>query len=83
MNKILVCLEVPSISQSYELYVPDFLTVRELIPLLVKAVKELSDSLYAASECVLLCAKEQNVLLDEKATLFDYAIGHGDHLVMI
>ena len=29
MNKILICLEVPSILQKYELYVPGFLTVKE------------------------------------------------------
>lgn len=83
MNKILICLEVPSISQFYEIYVPDFLAIRELIPLLVKAVKELSGNRYAPSECVFLCAKEQDILLDENAALFDYAIGHGDHLVMV
>ncbi|MCD7819603.1 MAG: EsaB/YukD family protein [Lachnospiraceae bacterium] len=83
MDKILICLEVPSISQSYEIYVPDFLAVKELIPLLVKAVSELSENRYVSSGCEFLCAKEPDFLLDEDAALSHYEIGNGDHLLLM
>ena len=83
MDKLLICLEVPSISKAYEIYMPDFLTVRELIPLLVKAVRELSGDRYVSSGCELLCAKNPDYLLDDDAALAHYDIGNGDHLVLM
>ncbi len=83
MNKLLICLEVPSISSSFEMYVPDFLTVRELIPLLVKAVREMSGDRYVSSGCELLCARNSDYVLDEDAALAYYDIGNGDHLVLM
>lgn len=83
MNKILICLEVPSISQSYEMYVPNFLRVGELLPLLIRAVRELSGGRYVPSGGGLLCAKAQDLLFGEEDTLLDCGIGHGDHLVLM
>lgn len=83
MKKILICLEVPIISQSYEVYVPDFLQVGELTRLLVRAVRELSSGRYMPSDEVFLCAKAQDIVLNEHVTLADCGIGHGDHLVMV
>jgi uncharacterized ubiquitin-like protein YukD len=83
MNKLLICLEVPSISALFEMYVPDFLPVKELIPLLVKAVKEMSSDRYVSSGCEFLCAKDPDYLLDDDAALAFYDIGNGDHLVLM
>lgn len=82
-NKVLVCLEVPSVFQEYEVYLPDFLAVKELIPLLVRAVKELSGQRYVSSGQEFLCSKTGGFLLDEDATLFGYGIGSGDHLMLM
>lgn len=83
MEKLLVCLEVPSILQTYEMYLPTFLKVSQLIPLLVKAVKELSGGQYVSSGHEFLCAARQNVLLPEDAVIGEYDIGNGDHLVLL
>jgi len=83
MDKILICLEVPSIFQTYEMYVPDFLTVRELVALLVRTVVELSGGLYYPTGYEFLCAKEADFLLDADASLSQYEIGNGDHLLLL
>ena len=83
MNKILICLEVPSILQKYELYVPGFLTVKEGTELMVRAVKELSSGRYISSGEELLCSRQLDVRLDEHAHFSDYEIGEGDHLVLL
>lgn len=83
MGKILIFLRIPSVGEAYEIYVPDHVSVRELIPLLSEAVSELTRHLYVPSGSEALCSEEQNILLDENRTLSDYAIGNGDHLVMI
>jgi len=83
MNKTLIWLEVPAVGGEYEIYVPGFLTVRELTQLLSEAAAELSGHLYVPSGSEMLCARDRNILLDENRTLPDYGIGDGDHLVML
>ena len=82
MDKVLICLEVPSISRIYEVYVPDFLPVREVIRLLVRALRELSGDVYVSSGSELLCSRTGDFLLDENATLSAYDIRDGDHLML-
>ena len=83
MDKLLICLDVPSIGRTFELYAPTFLPVRELIPLLVRAVKEMSGNQYVSSGHEFLCEKAHDYLLDEDAALQGYDIGYGDHLVLM
>ncbi len=83
MDKLLIILEVPSISSQFELELPDFVAIKTLIPRLVRAVRELSGGLYSSSETEFLCARNQNLLMDEDACLKDYDIGNGDHLILM
>ena len=46
---------IASISQSFEVLVPDFLKVKELIPLFVKIAEELSGKMYQSSGTEFLC----------------------------
>lgn len=82
-SKVLICLEVPSIRHRHEMLVPGDLRVRELLPLLIRAVAELSAGAYVSSGHEFLCAKRQNLLLDEDATLESCGIGSGDHLLLL
>lgn len=82
-TKLLLTLEVASISQRYEVLVPDFLKVKELIPLFVKIAKERSGDLYQSSGTEFLCSVAENTLLDANSTLGEYNIKNGDHLIML
>ena len=82
-HKVLVRLEVPSIRNEYEVLIPDRLKVREVLPLFIKAVTEFSSGMYMSSGHEFLCAKRQNYLLDEDASLADFGVRNGDHLLLL
>lgn len=82
-SKILVTLEVPSISESYNLLVPGFVPVSTLVPLLVKIAQEMSNHLYQSSGSEFLCSVEKNTLLEKNYTLDAYNIQNGDHLLLL
>lgn len=82
MHKKLVNLEIPSMGENYDMFIPDFLTVEELLKLLIKAVKELTDNRYISSGCELLCIREREIILRSDEQLSDYRLKNGDHLVL-
>ena len=49
MEKILIDLYVPSIQMGYDVFVPSDLTLRELLPLLLEGVVDLSGGKYKVS----------------------------------
>ena len=67
-TKLLITLDVASISQSFEVLVPDFLKIKELIPLFVKIAEELSGNMYQSSGTEFLCSCAENTLLDSNST---------------
>ena len=80
--KRLVTLSVPSIPAQYDVLIPDTIFVRDLIPLLRKAIDELSHHGYVSSGQELLCSKEKDELLQEDLPLRAYGIENGDHLLL-
>lgn len=81
--KILVNIFVPSISENYDVLVPDFLPVKEVTTLISEAVEYLSNRRYVSSKQEFICLVEQEVLLREDLTLRDYNVRNGDHLVIM
>ena len=81
--KILVTVVVPAISAEYDMLLPDFLIINEMVPLIASSVEELSNQVYISSGQEFLCLKERNTLLKHDATLAQYQIQNGDHLVLI
>ena len=81
--KILVNIHIPAISKQYDVLVPSKLRIRSILPLIASAVAELSGHVYVVSGEECLCALEKDVLLRPNATLEQYGIRNGDHLVMM
>lgn len=81
--KLLVNVYIPSISERYDILVPDDVRIKNIISLIAETVEVLSGYRYAASgeECLYLA--EKNILLRHNAFLKQYGIQNGDHLVMI
>ena len=81
--KILVNVFVPSISENYDVLVPDFLPVKQVTRLIAEAVVYLSDCKYVSSKKEWLCHAERKLLLRGNLTLKDYNVRNGDHLVIM
>lgn len=81
--KILVNLSVPAISQSYDIFLPDFMRAAQLVPLIVSAVEELSDNMFISSHNELICFSEKGTLLDLEMSLKQSGVRNGDHLILI
>lgn len=82
-EKLLLILEVPAISQEFELLMPTSVSIKILSSLCAKAVIELSNGLYCSSGREFLCAMLQDSVLDENSTLGKYPIQNGDHLMLL
>ena len=76
-TKLLITLDIASISQSFEVLVPDFLKVKELI------AEELSGKMYQSSGTEFLCSCAENTLLDANSTLGEYHIKNGDRFILL
>ena len=81
--KILVNVYVPAIGERYDVLIPDFLRVKNIISLVADTVKNLSNHLYTPSGEECLCSAEKGILLRENTTLEKYGIQNGDHLILI
>ena len=81
--KTLVNVSVPAISKSFDVLIPGFLTVKDIVPLIVCAIEELSNNLYVSSGHELLCLKERDILLNQDEVIENYGIENGDHLFLI
>lgn len=82
MDKILICLQVPAISRSFDVFVPLDMNINELIKVLVKGVIEMSDNSYISSNEENLNLKN-NVLLNPALTLQSYSIKDGEEIFLI
>lgn len=83
MEKILITLSVPSVEQDFDVLVPDFLPVREVIPLMAEAAAEITRQMYVSSGGEILCRKEPSMILEGEYTLQDYRVANGERLYLI
>lgn len=81
--KILVNVSVPAIGQKHDIFIPDDIRIKSVISLIAEAISEISNHLYVSSGNEALCSAEKNILLRSNATLAQYGIQNGDHLVMM
>lgn len=83
MEKILIRLEVPAIPDTYDVWVPVFLKIKEVMLLLVDAVEELSDHIYKRSGTEQLCNCEKKRKLNQDYTLKQEEVLNGQHLLLL
>ena len=81
--KILVSIKVPAITERYDMMLPASMRIKSLIPLICETVEELSNNMYVASGRECLCSIEKNIQFRPNASLEQYGIQSGDHLILI
>ena len=82
MNKIIIKLYIPCLEKEYDVKIPTFLTIGEIIHLLTKSVAYLSNGKFYPSGSEILCAKNKNLLLDYKRQVCEYGIQNGYQLIL-
>lgn len=82
MDKLLISLTVPSLEESFDLFVPDDLPVRQVTQLFAEALTELSGGEYVSSGSELLCRTDPCQLLEPKRSLREHGIQNGDRLMI-
>lgn len=82
MEQVLINLYIPSLGQKYDVFIPTFLTFRELCGLLGEGVETLSQGQYRSSGQEFLCSLERNQILREECRPKDYQIQNGEHLIL-
>lgn len=81
--KLLVNVYIPAIAESYDILVPRSMRIKNVVTMIASSVEGLSNHLYVASGEECLCSADKNILLRSNATLEQYGIQNGDHLVMM
>lgn len=81
--KVLLKVLVPAIQMEFDMKIPDFITVEEIIPLIIDAINEISTRKYITSGVEILCYKSKNIILASGNTLCQYDIKNGDTLILI
>ncbi len=81
--KIQVMLLVPAIGMTYNVLLPASLSIRDLLPLIIGGVTELSNNSYVSSNEEFLCLDPLELPLDPDGTLLQFGVQNGDHLYLI
>ncbi len=82
-NKVLVKLYVPKIEMEYDVLIPINKRINNVIPLLVRAVDELTRGYYHPSHPPMLYDKSNAKQYDLKDTIKSSKIRNGTELIMI
>ncbi len=81
--KTQVMLLVPAIGMTYNVLLPASLSIRDLLPLIIGGVTELSNNSYVSSNEEFLCLDPLELPLDPDGTLLQFGVQNGDHLYLI
>jgi hypothetical protein len=76
-------LLVPAIGMTYNVLLPASLSIRDLLPLIIGGVTELSNNSYVSSNEEFLCLDPLELPLDPDGTLLQFGVQNGDHLYLI
>lgn len=83
MNKLLVKVKYPLISQEYELFIPINKSVGKVTELILKAILEFNVEQIPSKDNIVLIKAESNEILDNNKLVKEANIKHGDVLVII
>ena len=82
-NKINVDVFVPSLNETYNLFIPVNKTVGEVVQLVCKAVNELTDGEYPISNNLSLIDLDSGVSYNFEFSIKDNKVKNGSRLVLL
>lgn len=83
MNKILVRLQVPTIGQEYDIWIPQNRRIYMVIKLIVKAINEFTNGEYTPAKLPILYDKKTAKPYDINLTIKQSTIKNGSEIILI
>ena len=83
MEKVLIHLSVPAVQESFDLFIPQEITIKQIITSMTEGIFEMTHHRYTASGKEMLILEDSTVPLCPENTLNQYGIQDGEHLIII
>lgn len=83
MDKVLVEVYVPVLDRSYDIFIPLRSPMFEVLELIKKAVKEMSDGRFIANENTAICHRENGTIININLSVYELEIRNGSKLMLI
>lgn len=83
MEKVLVEVFVPVIGTEYDVFIPLRSSMSEVAQLLKKAVTDLSNGHFVATDETSVCYRENGSILNINMTVYELGIRNGTKLMLI
>lgn len=83
MEKVLVEVFVPVLERSFDIFIPLSSPMFEVLELIKKAVKEMSDGRFVADTNTALCHREDGTIININLSVYELEIRNGSKLMLI
>ncbi len=83
MDKVLVEVYVPVLDRSFDIFIPLRSPMFEVLELIKKAVKEMSDGRFIANENTAICHRENGTIININLSVYELEIRNGSKLMLI
>ncbi len=83
MDKVLVEVYVPVLDRSFDVFIPLRSPMFEVLELIKKAVKEMSDGRFIANENTAICHRENGTIININLSVYELEIRNGSKLMLI
>lgn len=83
MDKVLVEVYIPVLDRSFDIFIPLRSPMFEVLELIKKAVKEMSDGRFIANENTAICHRENGTIININLSVYELEIRNGSKLMLI
>ena len=83
MNKILTEVFFPSLSCTYDIYIPDRVRFYQIADMIERAAARLTHGRYSVSGCAILCDRDTGLVYDPNKTADEGMLHSGSRLMII
>ena len=83
MEKVLVEVYVPGLERSFDVFIPVQSPMYEVLELIKKAVREMSDGRFVVNENTTLCHRENGTIININLSVYELRIKNGSKLMLI
>lgn len=83
MDKILVEISVPAIGKSFDVFIPQFSKMSEIVALVSKSLGDLSNGKYKPDSTAIICDAKSGKIYNINATVYELELKNGSKLMLI